>query len=151
MSFSQRAGLAGLAVTFALICGCTRNKEGFLPDGQFLAQRSGATFSILVYTDSSNSAKCYVDVKVLMLAPGQKARWISDDNKGYTIDFAAGNNNPPPGTPFPVNGHAPPFPVPAGGHVNSPPASGKGMYQYAIKDAAGKVCAEPGDPGVYVK
>lgn len=149
MTFSQRAVLAGLAVTLALLSGCSK-KQGFLPDGQSLGQRSGETFSILVYTDHGNSAKCYANVKILTLWPSQKARWISDDKKGYTIDFSAGTN-PSPGTPFPVNGHAQPIPVPAGGHVDSGPASGSGTYQYAIKDAQGNVCADASDPGVYVK
>ena len=149
MTFSQRAILAGLTVTLALVCACSK-KQGFLPDGHFLGQRVGQTFPILVYTEQG-SAKCDASIKVLTIWPGQKARWISDDKKGYTIDFSAGTNNPPPGTPFPVNGHAKPIPVPAGGHVDSTPAAGGGPYQYAIKDAQGNTCAAASDPGVYVK
>ena len=109
-------------------------------------KRTGECSGLYVYTDPDHPAECYVDwpVATLWKSKGQTVKWVSDDGREYHVDFTQGHN----GSPFAQTT----FHVPSNGVVPSGPLTQSGKYyDYAIRDANGRICKPPSDPGLNVK
>lgn len=113
-------------------------------------------FKIYIYTPDANHPEvCYADLAAVTVwsTHHQRVRWISDDGQTpYTVDFTAGVNNPPPGTPFVDQGKPKAsFAVPGDtSGVGSGVPTGHGYYAYAIKNAKNTTCKDASDPGVHI-
>jgi hypothetical protein len=151
MSWRQTAVLAGLASTLVLISGCPKAKfMGRGPGaGHHYGQADPRVFEVYIYTDTSNPGKCLADWPVGTLWQGrhQTVEWFSDDGGKYTVDFTKGTHAPR--SPFQNDT----FTAPSNGKQDSGDltAGASGYYDFAILDASGNVCKDPGDPGYYVK
>lgn len=145
MVLKQRAVLAGLAVALVSISACHHaqlskgtGKPGPPPHH---GQEKSRVFWVSVYTDPSHPDRCYVDwpIATLWKSQSQTVKWVSDDGAAYTVDFGLGKN----GSPFAQAT----FSVPANGVAPSGALTQSGQYyDYGIRNANGKVCAQAGDP-----
>jgi hypothetical protein len=150
MNWKQRAVLAGLTMACVFVPACRQGKGIRGPGhGQHFGQQKQREFRVYIYTDPADSTKCYADTAVATLwkTQSQTVTWVSDDDQDYFVDFSKGKN----GSPF----AKPTFLVPHDGEIPSGDLTTSGLYyDYAIypgKDASGKWCKPPSDPGFYVK
>ena len=152
MSLKQHAVLAGLVIALVSLSACRSALVQEVPPGQHYGKRDHRVFWIYIYTDvPSHPDQCFVDwpVATLWKNANQTVKWVSDDDREYTVDFGLGGNGSPFSQPtFHVLKHG----VTPSGDLTNLPQIGT-YYDYGIKDAAGKICkpAKDPDPGLYVK